>query len=142
MNTAPAVETTNPGTGFTHSEMKAFVRDHFEEFMNRKNLSVGDVNFAADFLDHSADLPAGVGPGAAGPKAHMDGVFKKFPDIHVTIEDLIAEGDKVVVRNTWTATDLEKGAVLEMRGIVIWRIAHRQLAERWAYTERPSPKAK
>jgi hypothetical protein len=27
--------------------------------------------------------------------------FKRFPDIHVTIEDIIAEGDKVAVRNTW-----------------------------------------
>ncbi len=134
---ASTTEITNPMTGFTHSEMKAFVRDHFEEFMNRRNLSIGDVNFAPEFIDHGADLPAGTPAGPAGPKTHMGGVFTKFPDIHVTIEDLIAEGDKVVVRNTWTATEAETGTKLQMCGIVIWRIAHRQLVERWAYTEKP-----
>jgi len=134
---ASTTEITNPLTGFTHSEMKAFVRDHFEEFMNRRNLSIGDVNFAPEFIDHGADLPAGTPAGPAGPKTHMGEMYRKFPDIHVSIEDLIAEADKVVVRNTWTATDPETGTKLQMCGIVIWRIAHRQLVERWAYTEKP-----
>jgi len=135
------IETTNPETGLTHSEMQEFVRTHFEEFMNRRNMGIGDVNFAPEFIDHGADLPAGTPPGPASPKAHMSGMYSKFPDIHVTIEDLIAEGDKVVVRNTWTATDQQTGTKLQMSGIVIWRIAHRQLVERWAYTEKPRPTA-
>jgi predicted ester cyclase len=65
--------------------------------------------------------------------------MQHFPDIHVTIEDLIAEADKVVVRNTWRATDPASGAKLQFAGIVIWRISHRQLVERWAYLEKPHP---
>jgi predicted ester cyclase len=64
---------------------------------------------------------------------------KRFPDIHVTIEDIIAEDDKVVVRNTWRATDQDSGQKIEFSGIVIWRIAGGQLAERWAYLEAPHP---
>jgi predicted SnoaL-like aldol condensation-catalyzing enzyme len=134
-----AIEHADPVTGFTHEEMKAFVRDHFEEFVNRKNLDIGDVNFAPEFLDRGSDVPPGLPPGPAGAKAYVGGAYKKFPDIHVTIEDLIAEGDRVVVRNKWTGTDAEDGTRIQFSGIVIWRIAHRQLVERWAYLERPHP---
>jgi len=133
------VETANSVTGFSQAEMKEFVRNHFEEFVNRKNINIGDVNFAPEFLDHGADVPPGTPPGPEGAKQYVGGALKKFPDMRVTIEDLIAEGDKVVVRNTWRATNPANGVKLEFAGIVIWRIAHRQLVERWAYLEAPHP---
>jgi predicted ester cyclase len=136
---AIAAEMVNPATGFTHSEMKEFVRNHFEEFVNRKNIDIGDVNFAPEFVDHGADVPPGTPPGPEGAKQYVGGALKKFPDMHVTIEDIIAEGDKVVVRNTWRATNPANGGKLQFAGIVIWRIAHRQLVERWAYLEAPHP---
>src|SRR5271165_1562405 len=136
---AITAEAVNPATGFTHSEMKEFVRNHFEEFVNRKNIGIGDVNFAPEFVDHGADVPPGTPPGPEGAKQYVGGALKKFPDMHVTIEDIIAEGDKVVVRNTWRATNSDNGVKLQFAGIVIWRIAHRQLVERWAYLESPHP---
>ncbi len=123
----------NPKTGMTLSEMKDFVRKHFEEFVNRKNLDIADVNFAPEFQDHGADVPPGLPSGPAGAKQYVGAAYQKFPDIHVEILDLIAEDDKVVVRNHWT------GGGYEFSGIVIWRIAHRQLAERWAYLTPPQP---
>jgi predicted ester cyclase len=69
----------------------------------------------------------------------VSGALKRFPDLHVQIEDLIAEDDKVVVRNHWTATDTQSAKRLEFRGIVIWRIANRKIVERWAYLEPPHP---
>ena len=50
---------------------------------------------------------------------------------------MIAEDDKVVVRNRWTATDSTNGKKLAFSGIVIWRIAGKKLVERWAYLEAP-----
>lgn len=135
----PVVETENPVTGFTHEEMKQFVRNHFEEFVNRKNIAIGEVNFAPEFLDRGSDVPPGMPPGPKGAMEYVGGAIKKFPDLRVTIEDIIAEGDKVVVRNTWRATHPDKGVKLQFAGIVIWRIAHRQLVERWAYLEAPHP---
>lgn len=123
----------------THVEMKEFVRNHFEEFVNRKNLNIGDVNFAPEFVDHGADVPPGTPPGPAGAKQYVGDAYKKFPDIHVEVLDLIAEGDRVVVRNHWTGTQTASGAKYEFFGIVIWRIAHRQLVERWAYLSPPQP---
>jgi ketosteroid isomerase-like protein len=57
----------------------------------------------------------------------------------VTIEDIVAEGDRVVVRNTWRATDKQAGQKIEFGGIVIWRIREGKLAERWAYLQAPHP---
>jgi predicted SnoaL-like aldol condensation-catalyzing enzyme len=138
MTTAPGKqESGNPKTGLTHEEMKVFVRNHFEEFVNRKNLDIADVNFAPEFVDHGADVPAGLPPGPAGAKQYVGGAYKKFPDIHVEILDLVAENDRVVVRNHWTGMEAASGVKYEFSGIVIWRIAHRQLVERWAYLTPP-----
>jgi len=132
-------ESVNPATGMTDAELRLFVRNHFEAFVNRKNLSIADVNFAPEFVDHGTDVPAGLPSGPAGAKQYVGGAYKKFPDIHVEILDLIADGDKVVVRNHWTGTDASSGTKYEFSGIVIWRIAHRQLVERWAYLSPAQP---
>jgi len=133
------MEPVNGKTGMTHREAREFIRNHFEEFVNKKNLQVGNVNFAPSFVDRGADVPPGMPPGPAGAIAYVGGALKRFPDMHVTIEDMIAEDDRVVVRNHWTATDSQSGKKVEFRGIVIWRIATRQIVERWAYLESPHP---
>jgi predicted ester cyclase len=131
------VEPINAKSGMSHEEARQFIRNHFEEFVNRKNVQIGNVNFAADFVDHGADVPPGMSPGPAGAIQYVSGALKRFPDLHVQIEDMIAEDDKVVVRNHWTATDSQTGKSLAFRGIVIWRIAGRKIVERWAYLETP-----
>ena len=131
------MESINPKTGMTHAEIREFIRNHFEEFVNRKNVDIGNVNFAPDFADHGADVPPGLPPGPAGAIQYVAGALKRFPDLHVQIEDMIAEDDKVAVRNRWTATDSQSGKKLGFRGIVIWRIAARKIVERWAYLETP-----
>jgi predicted ester cyclase len=134
-----AKEDANLKTGMTHSKAREFIRNHFEEFVNRKNLEIGRANFAPDFVDHGADVPPGIPPGPDGAIQYVAGALKRFPDLHVTIEDMIAEDDRIVVRNHWTATDSQNGTRIEFRGIVIWRIAARQIVERWAYLEPPHP---
>ena len=49
----------------THAERKELIRSHFEEFVNRKNLRIGEVNFAPEFMNHGADVPPGMPPGPA-----------------------------------------------------------------------------
>lgn len=142
MTDDPALEAINPKTGMTLTGMKAFIRHHFEEFVNRQNLDIADINFAPGFADHGADVPPGLPPGPAGARQYLAGAFKRFPDIHVTIEDMIAEGDKVVVRNRWTGTDAASNQRIEFSGIVIWRIADKQIHERWAFLQAPQPAAR
>jgi ketosteroid isomerase-like protein len=120
-------------------EAKAFVCRHFDDFVNRQDLAAADRNFAEDYREHGTDVPPGLPPGPAGPKQYLAAAFQRFPDIQVTIDDIIAEGDKVVVRNTWRATDSQSGERAEFSGIVIWRLAGGKLAERWAYLQAPHP---
>jgi len=100
-----------------HREACEFIRNHFEEFVNKKNVRVGNLNFAADFVDHGADVPPGMPPGPAGAIAYVSGALQKFPDLYVKIDDMIAEGDRVVVRNHWTATDSQTGKKLDFAGL-------------------------
>jgi len=44
----------------THAEGRQFIRSHCEDFVNKKNLQIGNANFAADFVDHGADVPPGM----------------------------------------------------------------------------------
>ena len=67
-----------------------------EEVVNQKKLSALDDYVAADVVWH--DPPPGLAPGMEGFKQFFPMLYAAFPDWHATIEDVIAEGDKVVHR--------------------------------------------
>jgi hypothetical protein len=64
-----------PKTGLTLEQIKDLIRNHFEQFVNQKNLDIVDVNFAAEFIDHRADVPPGTAPGPAGAKQERLGRY-------------------------------------------------------------------
>ena len=123
--------------GLTLEQMKSFVRRHFEDFVNRKLSDVALVNFSPDFLDHDEVGGPVVGPAAA--KIMMENAYLRWPDLHVTIEEIMAEGDKVMVRNVWTGTEARNGQKIEFHGFVLWRFAHGKIIERWATITAPAP---
>lgn len=122
--------------GMTLQEMKQFVRKHFEEFVNQKKSEVALRNFSADFLDH--DEPTGVEMGPEAAKKMMEAAYKRWPDLKVTVQDILAEGDRVVVRNSWTGTEVITGRKIEFHGFVMWRFANRKIVERWATIPPPT----
>jgi len=67
----------------------------------------------------------------------MLAMYKAMPDLHVTIEDMIAEGDKVVCRNIWRWTDPSSGKKMQFHGFVLWRFGGDRIAERWATVTPP-----
>ena len=80
-----------------------------------------------------------VPPGPEGAMQSVGGAYKKFPDIRVEILDLIAEDDRVLMRNHSDGTEKASGNEHEFSGIVNRRIAHRQLVERSGYLGPPQP---
>src|SRR5215831_16122076 len=80
-------------TKLTLEQMKQFVRDHFEDFVNKRNAGVIRKNMTPDF--HDDDGPGGKPTDVAGDEQMMVGMYKVMPDLQLTIEDMIAEGDKV-----------------------------------------------
>ena len=122
--------------GLSPEEMKAFVLRHFEDFVNLKKPEVALSNFSEDFLDH--DEPGGVAIGPKAAMAMMAAAYERWPDLHVSVEDIVAEGDKVVVRNVWTATEKATGRKISFRGFVLWRFANGKIVERWATLTPPA----
>ena len=116
-------------------QMKAFVRNHFEDFVNKRNAAVIHTNMTPDFYDH--DGPGGKPTGVDGDEKMMLAMYKSMPDLHLEIEDMIAEGDKVMCRNIWRWTDTTSGKKMQFHGFVLWRFEGDKIAERWATVTSP-----
>src|SRR5215207_10454783 len=92
-------------------ENKVLARRVLEEIFNKGNLDAADELLAPDFVDHDPSMPEDV-RGPEGFKEYVSAYRSAFPDLHVQIEDQIAEGDKVTTR--WTGTGTHEG---ELAGI-------------------------
>jgi predicted ester cyclase len=123
-------------TALSTTEMKARVRRHFEDFVNNQRAEVIRENMTADFCDH--DGPGGNAVGVEADEAMMRAMYRLFPDLRITIEDMVAEGDKVVCRNRWEGTNAETGKHIEFHGFVEWRFEGDKIAERWAAVISPA----
>jgi steroid delta-isomerase-like uncharacterized protein len=117
-------------------ENKVRVRRLYEEVFNQKNLAAIDDFFATNVIDHS--LPPGAPGGIEGVRLTISMFLAAFPDLNITVEDLIAEGDRVVAR--WTLRGTHQGASLgmpptgkqvTMPGISVVRLAGGKSAEQW-----------
>jgi len=125
----------------TLDEMKDLVRRHDDDIINKHDLSALERDLSASVVDHDASPDAE--PGLAGARAWLSAVFAAFPDVGATIEDIIAENDRVVIRKVWSGTHegpfmgiAPTGKRVRFEGIVIWRIENGKLAERWAQIDR------
>jgi steroid delta-isomerase-like uncharacterized protein len=116
---------------------KAMDRRVYEEVWNGGNLAVIDELVAANYVDHDQE-PPGALEGVEGLKQSVTMYRTAFPDVHFTVEDQIAEGDRVVTR--WTARGTHQGAFMGIpptgkqamvTGISITRVASGKVVEGW-----------
>jgi len=114
---------------------KALVRTN-HEFMNQKKLDAALALCSPDYVDHA--LHPGAGQGIEGTRRFFNMQFAAFPDVYATLEDMIAEGDKVVTRMTLRGTNTGPFMGMPPTGksatwsfIDIFRIADGKLAEHW-----------
>jgi predicted ester cyclase len=89
---------------------KASVRRFYDEVFNKKNRAAIDEFIAPNQVDHAA--PPGTPGGLAGAKQLLGMYLTAFPDFHLTVEDMIAEGDRVVARFTMRGT--QQGAFMDI----------------------------
>ena len=115
-------------------ENKALVRHAFE-LMNRKELDTFFQLLDTGYVAHYA-----IGDFSLEQAKQFETMyFAAFPDAIATIEDILAEGDKVAIRVTWRGTHKGEfmniaptGNKIEMTNTLIFRIAVDKLAENWA----------
>jgi predicted ester cyclase len=115
---------------------KAVAMRVFDEIFNQGKFQVAQEIYAPDFQNHglhrSVDL-----------KIDQEAVHaekKAFPDLHMSVQEMIAEGDRVAVLWTFQGThsgsgygDLPPtGTKVEVRGITIWRIVDGRIVEEWS----------
>ena len=115
-------------------ENKAIARRSWE-IVNQRNPDLIDEMYAPDFVWHEPDQDI---QGSVEAKQFVTTFFEAFPDLNVTVEDEIAEGEKIVTRWTMRGThqgDLEgiapTGKQIELTGITIHRIEGGKIVEEW-----------
>lgn len=114
---------------------KTIVRRIFEEGFNQNKPQVWDELIAPNYVNH--DLPAPV-PGPEGFKMIAGMFLAAFPDLHTTIEDVVADGDRVATRGTFTGTHQGEfngipptGKSVKVSYIDIWRLENGKAVENW-----------
>jgi steroid delta-isomerase-like uncharacterized protein len=117
---------------------KTLSRRNFEEVWNQRKLESIDQLVASNSVLHDPSVPGGTVAGSQGYRAFVESFLAAFPDIHFTINDQIADGDKVATR--WTGTGSQKGALMgiaptgkraTVTGITIDRYENGKAIESW-----------
>lgn len=122
-------------------EFKATARRFVEELYNKGNTAVVDELVAPDFVYHTSN-PA-ITPDREGLRKEPAEIRSHFPDLRGTVEDVITEGEKGVMR--WTLRGTHEGAYrgippthkrVEWSGVIIWRNRDGKMVEAWNFPDR------
>jgi steroid delta-isomerase-like uncharacterized protein len=133
-NSLKGLQHLERSTSMSTEDNKAIARRIFEEVGSQGNFAVIDEAVSPNFVYRTSAFPEFHGPG--GFKEFFTEHRKTLPDIHYTVEDMIAEGDKVVAR--WTATGTHKGDMMgipptgkqaTVTGITTFRFANGKMVE-------------
>jgi predicted ester cyclase/ketosteroid isomerase-like protein len=124
------------GHGDEVEQNKRVVRRLYEEVFSNWNLAVIDELISPEFVGH--EMPPGTPPGPEGFRQFYAGIRDGLPDVQLTVEDMIGERDRVVVR--WRGRATHRGPFLgipatggpvSLTGIAIYRLSNGKVVERW-----------
>ena len=104
------------------------------EMFNKDNRAMVDhlidEIYAPNCVIHDPGLPD-LEPGSDGIKKFIHEVLEDMPDFHQTIEDMIAEGDKVVCRISMGGTEVTTGIAVNWQAMSISRMTDGKIVEEW-----------
>jgi predicted ester cyclase len=114
---------------------KAVAARVFEDIYNKRDFAAAKDIYAPGFVNHGETRDFGLAEDLAASRGWCDA----FPDLHVTVEESVAEGDLVTFLWTAEGTNTGSGNGLHasgrharLRGITIWRVEGGRLAEEWS----------
>ena len=117
---------------------KTLVQQFFDEVINQRNLAALGQFISPNAVNHT--VPAGL---PQEPSQFLGLHLGAFPDMKATVEDLLADGDKVIARVSYRGTHHgafmgipPTGKPVAVMGINIFRIANGQLVEHWGLSDR------
>jgi steroid delta-isomerase-like uncharacterized protein len=124
---------------------KHIIRRFVDELWNARRLDVADQIFTEDCVTHQLRSGVAAEPVPRGPQAmkeHVSGWLASLPDLRFTIEQIIAEGDRVVSQLVMEGTHQGEwvgiaptNKKVQIRMITIHRIANGKIAEDWVLVE-------
>ncbi len=118
-------------------ENKTRVDRLVDQIWDKGSLAAVEELFSPNVLDHNPS--PGQASGLEGQKQSVSEFRAAFPDLHTTNDDLVAEGDKVVLR--WSGHGTHQGSLFGIpptgkqatfTGIEIYRLESGKVVERWA----------
>jgi len=122
--------------GLTAEEKnKEFIAAYTEDFWNIQNIAAFEKYYATGFIEHHASGDQNF----EQTKGLCQAYLTAFPDLHITTDLLVAEGDKVT--KVWTANCTHRGdfmgikatgKLVVVKGIEVFRIADGKIQEIWA----------
>lgn len=122
----------------TSDAIGAALLDKYTAAVNAHDTSSFPEIHTKSYIQHSGRSPSGL----AAQIENFQRIFSVMPDIHMTVEDRIIAGDRVVARNTFAATHDHTvrgipptGKVFTFRTIDIWRVEDGRFAEHWDLTD-------
>ncbi|MDA0745261.1 MAG: ester cyclase [bacterium] len=119
-------------------ENKAQARRDFEEVWSEGRIDLIDEYVAPDFIHHDPATPGGASTGIEGYKQLVTMYRTVFPDLRFTVEEIVGEGDLIVVR--WTARGTHKAELMgipatnkaiSITGMSMSRVVDGKLSEAW-----------
>jgi predicted ester cyclase len=124
-------------------QQKTAAQNFVEKGLNQKELSAFDTYFSRDLIDHA--LPPGLPSGLEGRKMFGSALLAAFPDLHIHVEDLVTDGEKLVIRYSIHGThdgDLlgipPTAKQVSIGGIAIDRFENGQSIEHWEFYDQMS----
>jgi predicted ester cyclase len=133
------LETPAPAAAADLEANKLLIRGYYDEVFNKHQPEASDRFVAKDFIEHNPRLPH---DGLAGTKKFLNTVFGAFSDYHAEIQQLVAEGDWVVLRVQFTGTNdgpyegrPATGNKLVFSTSDFYRIENGKIVERWDVVE-------
>lgn len=120
---------------------KELARRYYAELWEQGRLDLAEELVAPNHIDHNPPI-AGHGHGREDVVHHISVFREAFPDLQMSIDELVAEGDRVVERVTMRGTHLgpflgiaPTGKYVEVTGVNVCRIENGKVAERWGMTD-------
>ena len=136
-STAQEASLKMTGDRATVSSAYSVVSRIYEEVLNKGELDQVDTLIAAEYIDHNPVGPGGKS-GIEGFKQTVRALRFAFPDLRISVEQMIVNGDQVVARTTMRGTHKNSfmgvdptGKPITVSGFDIFRVADGVVAERW-----------
>ena len=117
-------------------ETEGIVKRFIEECLNRRDLDLVNQLFSPDYVNYAATQD--ISPDLEGYKQRIAYMFTSFPDLHVKIEDIFSDEDKVGIRLTASGSHMgdlmgfsATGRYAEWTAIAIYQVSDGKILKRW-----------